>query len=143
MRNHFSKWPSGAPLHTLSKLYNVPVGFVTPLPILRLRIAYLWSPKVDCCSISDDLSCSSKHVLCYFTVYRRNETLVPRIKILKKILFARIFRHHTQRLSTSVAVMSNQSNFLLVEWISPKHFFHLHSNYLTLIWPFYLSIKRQ
>ena len=28
---------SGAPLHTLSKLYDVPVGFVTP-PILRLNI---------------------------------------------------------------------------------------------------------
>ena len=32
--------PSGAPLHTLSKLYDVPVGFVTPPPILRLNIAY-------------------------------------------------------------------------------------------------------
>ena len=39
MRNYFPKRPSGAPLHTLSKLYDVPVGFVTP-PILRLNIAY-------------------------------------------------------------------------------------------------------
>ena len=30
MRNCFPKRPSGAPLHTLSKLYDVPVGFVTP-----------------------------------------------------------------------------------------------------------------
>ena len=30
MKNYFPKRPSGAPLHTLSKLYNVPVGFVTP-----------------------------------------------------------------------------------------------------------------
>ena len=30
MRNLFPKRPSGAPLHTLSKLYDVPVGFVTP-----------------------------------------------------------------------------------------------------------------
>ena len=29
----------GAPLHTLSKLYDVPVGFEPP-PILRLNIAY-------------------------------------------------------------------------------------------------------
>ena len=29
-----------APLHTLSKLYDVPVGFVLPPPILRLNIAY-------------------------------------------------------------------------------------------------------
>ena len=30
MRNNFPKRPSGAPLHTLSRLYDVPVGFVTP-----------------------------------------------------------------------------------------------------------------
>ena len=59
MRNYFPKRPSGAPLHTLSKLYDVPVGFVTPPPpILRLNIAFLRSPKGGCCSISDDLSCS-------------------------------------------------------------------------------------
>ena len=36
--------PSGAPLHTLSKLYDVPVGLFSylysPPPILRLNIAY-------------------------------------------------------------------------------------------------------
>ena len=31
-RNYFPKRPSGAPLHTLSKLYYVPVGFVLPPP---------------------------------------------------------------------------------------------------------------
>ena len=31
MRNYFPKRLSGALLHTLSKLYDVPVGFVTPL----------------------------------------------------------------------------------------------------------------
>ena len=41
MRNYFPKRPSGAPLHTLSKLYDVPVGFEHPPPsILRLNIAY-------------------------------------------------------------------------------------------------------
>ena len=30
MRNYFPKRPSGAPLLTLSKLYDVPVGFVPP-----------------------------------------------------------------------------------------------------------------
>ena len=59
MRNYFPKRPSGAPLHTLSKLYDVPIGFVTPPPILRLNITFLRSPKGGCCSISDDLSCSS------------------------------------------------------------------------------------
>ena len=29
MRNYFLKRTSGAPLHTLSKLYDVPVGFVS------------------------------------------------------------------------------------------------------------------
>ena len=38
MMNYFPKRPSGAPLHTLSKLYDVPVGFVTR-PILRQCIA--------------------------------------------------------------------------------------------------------
>ena len=28
MRNYFTKRTSGAPFHTLSKLYDVPVGFV-------------------------------------------------------------------------------------------------------------------
>ena len=40
MRNYFPKRPSDAPLHALSKLYNVHVGFETPPPILRLNIAY-------------------------------------------------------------------------------------------------------
>ena len=40
MRNYFPKRPSGAPLHTLSKLYDVPVGYVPPPLILRLNIAY-------------------------------------------------------------------------------------------------------
>ena len=42
MRNYFPKRPSGVPLHTLSKLYVVPVCFVnSPPPILRLCIALL------------------------------------------------------------------------------------------------------
>ena len=45
----------GAPLHTLSKLYDVPNCFFNPPPPIML---YLRSPKGDCCSISDDLSCS-------------------------------------------------------------------------------------
>ena len=57
MRSHFPKRRSSAPLHTLSKLYDVPVGFVSPT-ILRLCIAYLPSRKGGCCLISDDLSCS-------------------------------------------------------------------------------------
>ena len=38
MKNYFLKRPPGAPLLTLSKLYDVPVGFVPP-SILRLCIA--------------------------------------------------------------------------------------------------------
>ena len=40
MRNYFPKRPSGAPLHNLSKLYDVPVGYVPPSPIWRLNFAY-------------------------------------------------------------------------------------------------------
>ena len=46
LRNYFPKRPSEAPLHTLSKLYDVLVGFVNPL-YLRLCDGY--------CSVSDDL----------------------------------------------------------------------------------------
>ena len=38
MRNYFPKRPSGAPLLTVSKLYDVPVGFVSP-PLLMQCIA--------------------------------------------------------------------------------------------------------
>ena len=39
---------------------DVPVGFVTPPPpIVYLNVAFLRSPKGGCCSISDDLSCST------------------------------------------------------------------------------------
>ena len=51
MRNYFPERTSAAPLHTLSKLYDVPVGFVSP------SFVHLRSPKGGCCSISDDLSC--------------------------------------------------------------------------------------
>ena len=39
MSNYFPKRPLCAPLHTLSKLYDFPVGFVNPPPTLRLSIA--------------------------------------------------------------------------------------------------------
>ena len=38
-RNYFPKRTSGAPLNTLSKLYDVPVGFVSPPLHLRQCIA--------------------------------------------------------------------------------------------------------
>ena len=57
MGNYFPKRPSVAPLHTLSKLYDVSVGFVTLL-FSGCVLLYLRSPKGGCCSISDDLSCS-------------------------------------------------------------------------------------
>ena len=43
--NNFLTQPSGAPLHTLSKLFHVPVCFVTPP-----------SPKGGWCSILNDMS---------------------------------------------------------------------------------------
>ena len=58
MKNYFPKRPSDAPLHTLSKLYDVSVGFVTPPLIWYSIFLYLRSLKGGCCLISDDLSCS-------------------------------------------------------------------------------------
>ena len=58
MRIYFPKWPSGSPLNTLSKLYDVPVGFVAPPLIWGSILLYMRSPMCGCCSISDDLSCS-------------------------------------------------------------------------------------
>ena len=57
IRNYFPERPSGAPLHTLSKLYDVPVGFAPPL-FWGCIFRYLRSLNGGCCSISDDLSCS-------------------------------------------------------------------------------------
>ena len=57
--NYFQKRPFGASLHILTKLYDVPVGFVTPYSSFEaVYLLYLRSPKGGCCSISDDLSCS-------------------------------------------------------------------------------------
>ena len=39
MRNYFPKRTLGASLHTLTKSYNVPVGFVFPFPLLKQCIA--------------------------------------------------------------------------------------------------------
>ena len=55
MRNYFLKRPSGAPRHTLSKLHDVPVGFVTPPPYLEAMHCFKCSTKGGCCSISNDL----------------------------------------------------------------------------------------
>ena len=49
---------------TLSKLYDVAVGFVSPL-ISGSVLLHLRSPKGSCCSISDDLSCSWKWFCAY------------------------------------------------------------------------------
>ena len=47
MRNYFPKQPSGSPLHTLSKLYDVPVGFVSPLTPKSVML-YIRSPEGVC-----------------------------------------------------------------------------------------------
>ena len=61
MRNHFHfpKRLSGTSLHSLSKLYDVPVCFVTPTLIWGTVLLYLRSPKGCCCLISYDLSCNA------------------------------------------------------------------------------------
>ena len=41
MRNNYPKRPSGEPPHTLSKLYDAPVGFVPPTSHLRQCLALI------------------------------------------------------------------------------------------------------
>ena len=50
MRNNFPKQPFSVPLYTLSKLYDVPVGFFfgPPPPIRGSILLYLRSPKGGC-----------------------------------------------------------------------------------------------
>ena len=55
MKYYFLKRPSGATLHTLSKLYDVLIGFVPPLFFWVCVLLYLLSPQGGCCSISDDV----------------------------------------------------------------------------------------
>ena len=57
MKDYFPERSSCAPLHTLSKLYDFPVGFVHPL-FWGCVWLYLRSPKCGYCSKSDDLSCT-------------------------------------------------------------------------------------
>ena len=77
MRNYFPQRPSGAPLHTLSKLYDVPIGFV-PHPLFWGRVLlYLRLPKGGCCWISDDLPCSYEYrdedsKDCWYEIYPPN-----------------------------------------------------------------------
>ena len=54
--------PSGAPLHTLSNLYVVPVGFV-PSFILGSVLLYLRWPNDGCFSTWDELSCFSTFIV--------------------------------------------------------------------------------
>ena len=61
MRNYFPKRTLGAPLLTLSKLYDVPVGFVPPL--LSQCIAIFAVAEGLLLSISNDLSCSYKNLV--------------------------------------------------------------------------------
>ena len=58
MKNYFPKRQSGTPLHTSSKLYDIPAGFVTIPPFIKgSNLLYLRSPMGGCYSISDDMSC--------------------------------------------------------------------------------------
>ena len=70
MRNYFPKRASGAPYHTLSELYDVPVGFANPPP-LSFEAVYCFNlrmPNGGNCSISDDFSCSYSFIPIFFFV---------------------------------------------------------------------------
>ena len=45
MRNCFPKRPSGAPLHTLSKFYDVPIGLITPPPYFEAVNGFIFGRR--------------------------------------------------------------------------------------------------
>ena len=64
MRNNFPKRPSDAPLHTLSKLYDVLVGFVFPPSILRLCIALF--------AVTEGVAVARYRMICLVPVYPKD-----------------------------------------------------------------------
>ena len=76
MRNYFPKRSSGAPLHTLSKLYDVPVGFETPPPYFeavyyficgRQRVAFA-RYRMICLVLIDKFNDTSRYLDDIFTI---------------------------------------------------------------------------
>ena len=70
----FSETYVGVTLHTLSKLYDVPVGCVTHPPLWGNALLYLRSPKNGWCSLSDALSCSwikARYPFCILILFDR------------------------------------------------------------------------
>ena len=67
MRNYFPKRPSGAPLYTLSKLYDVPVGFEPPPPYF----------EAEYCLFCDRrrVAVARYRMICLVLVYVRNFSL--------------------------------------------------------------------
>ena len=91
MRNYFPKRPSGAPLHTVSKLYDDPVGFVPP-PYFKNVLLYSRTPKGGCCSISDDLSCS----------YRSGVVWIAGVEMAEKVDDKTIYKFTFDKKKTKV-----------------------------------------
>ena len=88
----FSERASGEPLHTLSKLYDVPVCFVIPL-FLDSVFLYLRSPKGDCCSISEYLPCSYQPIL--MNVFKNYNVACMRIRSYISEHFVYIYIIHS------------------------------------------------
>ena len=63
MRNYFPKRPSGAPLHTLSKLYDVPVGYVPPPPYFEAEYCLLCGRR--------RVAVARYRIICLVLVYKK------------------------------------------------------------------------
>ena len=127
MRNYFPKLPSGAPLHTLSKLYDVLVGFETPS--FEAVYCFLRSLKGGCCSISDYLSWSfieTNMRSLWYLCNKGGHSYVPVPKFVRsncvrnkiKILF-----YHRLRLCCTHSPDKRipcQKNFMSKRWTSTK-----------------------
>ena len=84
MRNYFPKRPSGVPLHSLSKLYDVPVGFVTPPPFFKAVYCFIYGRRrlpvarhrIICLVLENQLQCTQEGFISF------DESLVLSINFL-------------------------------------------------------------
>ena len=112
------KRPSGAPLHTLSKVYDVPVGFVTPPLILGSVLLCLRSPKGGCCSISDGLSSSCNYM--YFVSVTAGDHKSPGTHITQFYDRLRLISSTLRASNFSLLVFKIDLNFNFVGFFTPS-----------------------
>ena len=97
MRNSFPKRPSGAPLYTLSKLYDVPVGFVNP--------SSLWAMYCFICG-RRRVAVARYRMICL--------VLLRSINLLVRILWFCYFYRKCGEITDEVIVASKNSGGMMI-----------------------------